>query len=75
MNEKNEASLHPLLSFATGVADDAVALSFEPATDMEQCETRNGSWVSTAMTADVAIELGETLIELGKQLRTERAVN
>lgn len=75
MNEKNEPPLHPLLSFATGVADDAVALSFELATDMEQYETRNGDWVSTAMTADVAIELGETLIEIGKQLRTKGAVN
>lgn len=75
MNEKNVPPLHPLLSFATGVADDAVALSFELATGIEQYETRNGGWVSTAMTADVAIELGGTLIEPGKRLRTERAVN
>lgn len=44
MNEKNVPPLHPLLSFATGVADDAVALSFELATDIEQYETRNGDW-------------------------------
>ena len=74
-DDDEDVTIYPLLGYGTGVVDDAVAISLELALDSEQYESREGSWVSTAMTADQAIEFGKELILLGERAKTGGVIN
>ena len=67
MTDDEDAPVYPLLGYGTGEVNGAIVVSFELATDQEEYETRVGSWISTAMSAENAIELGRALIQLGEQ--------
>ena len=73
--DDEDVTIYPLLGYGTGVVEGAVAISLEMALDEEQYESREGSWISTAMTADQAIEFGKELILLGERARTGGVVN
>ena len=75
MLSEDEPPVYPLLSYGTGVIEGAVALSLEVAADSQAFETREGSWVSTAMSADDAIALGRQLISLGEQAGASGKLN
>lgn len=75
MTEEDDAPVYPLMAYGTGVADDAVVVSLELATDREEYDKREGSWVSAAMSAEHAIELGRDLIALGEQAKAAKSVN
>lgn len=75
MTDEDDAPVYPLLGYGTGAADDAVIVSLELATDHEEYEKREGSWVSAAMTPDNAIELGRQLIAEGEKAKAGIIVN
>ena len=59
----------PDAAYGTGEVDGAILVSLELAMDQEEYETRVGSWMSTAMSAERAIELGQALTQLGEQAK------
>lgn len=75
MTDDDDAPVYPLLGYGTGEVDGAVVVSLELATNPEEYETRSGSWMSAAMTADHAIAFGKDLIAAGERAKVGRAVN
>lgn len=73
--EDDDAPVYPLMGYATGIDSMAVVLALELATNTEEYEKREGSWVSTAISAAHAIELGKELIALGEQVKATLSVN
>jgi hypothetical protein len=75
MSDDDEPPIFPLLGYGTGIVDGTAVVSLELATDREEYDTREGSWVSAAMSGEQAIEFGNALIELGERLKGGGTVN
>lgn len=73
--DTDDAPIFPLIGYGSGVAEGAVLLSLEMATDADQYESRKGAWVSTAMSPDNAMELGRELIALAVAAKAAATVN
>lgn len=73
--DEDEVTIYPLLGYGTGVVDGAVAISLEMALDADQYDAGEGSWISTAMSAEQAIEFGRELISLGERARAGGVIN
>lgn len=73
--DADDAPIFPLLGYGSGVAEGAVVLSLEMATDADQYESRKGVWISTAMSPDNAMELGRELIALAVAAKAGGTVN
>lgn len=62
----DEIALKPVVSFATGVIGESVALQLDAASTTAQLALAEGDADGFALTADGAIELGQALIERGE---------
>lgn len=73
--DADDAPIFPLIGYGSGVAEGAVVLSLEMATDVDQYESRKGVWVSTAMSLDNAMEPGRELIASAVAAKAGGSVN
>lgn len=75
MTDDDDVPIYPVLGYGTGTTDEAVVVSLELATDLEEYETREGSWISVALSADNALAFGQELIALAEQAKAGKRVN
>lgn len=69
LNLENDARLYPLLGYAAGVIDSAVALRLDFATTRAGYAAGCSESQQYVMTADAAIDIGRALIQRGEFLR------